>query len=142
MASKSDPKTVPGSGAVRIVHALYYYVIMVLSVITISVTSFILLRRILIDTVFPELRIDDYTFEATRESLRFSYPECEVDSSEYNSDKCDEIVERENNKIQNESDERYARTRAEQYLYSILWLIIAGVVVSVHVGFFRPNSLK
>jgi hypothetical protein len=115
-----------GTGAVRTVHALYYYVVIAGTVLAISIASFVLLRRVLIDTVLPDLRVD-YN--------EYSYYSCDLRTE--NSTISREECEQEN---QERADREYRRTRAEQYLYSILTVIIASVVMGTHIMFFKPEK--
>jgi hypothetical protein len=118
-------KTNKESTAIQIVHAAYYYVVIAGTVLAISIASFVLLRRVLIDTVLPDLRVD-YN--------EYSYYSCDLRSE--NSTISREECEQEN---QERADREYRRNRAEQYLYSILTVIIASVVMGTHIKFFRPG---
>jgi hypothetical protein len=118
-------KTNKESTAIQIVHAAYYYVVIAGTVLAISIASFVLLRRVLIDTVLPDPRVD-YN--------EYSYYSCDLRSE--NSTISREECEQEN---QERADREYRRNRAEQYLYSILTVIIASVVMGTHIKFFRPG---
>jgi len=118
------------NSATRTVQALYYYTVLAVCVLTVSIASFVLIRRILIDTVVPQLRVDYYSS---------SYiPACEAESSSFNAARCEE-QKRESEKQRNDE---MRRVQAEQYLYGILSVVIASIVAGVHVVFVRPKKTQ
>jgi len=135
-SKKSD-----NNSSFNVIHSIYYYVVIAGCVLALSIATFILLRRILIDTALPQLRQDaNFYYEPTRDSLRFNYPECNPDSQNYDSEECDQILQEQKEQEENRSQQRYEQTRAEQYVYSILAMVIAAIVSSVHIIYFRPSN--
>jgi predicted nucleic acid-binding Zn ribbon protein len=123
-------KTNKESTAIQIVHAAYYYVVIAGTVLAISIASFVLIRRVLIDTVLPDLKVD------YQESI---YEGDCGDRFNTNSRLSDEECQEREEKIEERRERQYRRERAEQYLYSVLTILIAIIVMGTHIKFFRPG---
>jgi hypothetical protein len=138
----SNNKNYETTSGLNTIHAIYYYLVIASCVLTSSISSFILLRRILIDTALPQLRQDTYGYMTTvsRESLRYSYSVCDSQVDNFDEDKCDKEIQRQNDEQSKLDYTLYSQLRAEQYVYSILSILIAAIVATLHVVFFRPKK--
>ena len=132
----------------KLIHSIYYYVIVFFAVAAIAVSSVALTRRVLIDSFFPDI--------ANNSSYYYSEMDCEGMYQEENytregssklqarrmieedRKKCEESRERE----EENAKKRVNIDRQETYLSSFLTIFVAGIVLFIHYRYVNPNRTK
>ncbi len=111
----------------KLIHNIYFYIIMIGCVIAFSVSTIAIIRQILVDTIFTDLRDTNYSYIVET---------CPTNNEGDKKIDCDEWK-----KQQEENQKKNINLdRQNTYLTSTLTIVVSSIVFAIHFIKLRPKK--